>query len=90
MIVFAYPSDVGYFSETNLMLFEDALLDPFMATRKMKHGEVITPVRVRPPNDMTSKERMIRKLSAKRGQKIYSKRKSTVEPVFDQINSPGA
>jgi Transposase DDE domain len=28
---------------------------------------------------------MIRKLSTKQGQAIYSKRKSTVEPVFGQI-----
>ena len=81
----AITTDAGYFSETNLMLFEDALLDPFMATKKMKHGEVLPPVRGRPPNDMTPRERMIRKLSTKRGQEIYSKRKSTVEPVFGQI-----
>jgi transposase len=81
----AITTDAGYFSETNLMLFEDALLDPFMAPKKMKHGEVLPPVRGRPPDDMTPKERMIRKLSTKRGQEIYSKRKSTVEPVFGQI-----
>ena len=81
----AITTDAGYFSETNLMLFEDAILDPYMATKKMKHGEVFPPVRGRPPNDMTPRERMIRKLSTKRGQEIYSKRKSTVEPVFGQI-----
>jgi hypothetical protein len=67
------------------MLFEDALLDPFMATQKMKHGEVLPNVRGRPPKDMTSRQRMIRKVCTKRGQQIYSKRKSTVEPVFGQI-----
>jgi transposase len=81
----AITTDAGYFSETNLMLFEDALLDPFMATQKMKHGEVVPSVRGRPPKDMTPRERMIRKVSTKRGQQIYSKRKSTVEPVFGQI-----
>jgi len=81
----AVTTDAGYFSETNLMLFEDALLDPFMATQKMKHGEVFPNVRGRPPKDLTPGERMIRKLCTKRGQKIYSKRKSTVEPVFGQI-----
>ena len=34
---------------------------------------------------MTPRERMLRKLSTKRGQAVYSKRKSTVEPVFGQI-----
>jgi hypothetical protein len=81
----AVTADAGYFSETNMMLFEDALLNPFIATRKLKHGEVPPPVRGRPPLDMTPKERMFRKLSTKKGHEIYSKRKSTVEPVFGQI-----
>jgi len=81
----AITTDAGYFSETNLMLFEDALLNPFMATQKMKHGEVLPQVRGRIPQDMTPKDRMRRKLSTKKGQEIYSRRKSTVEPVFGQI-----
>ena len=81
----AITTDAGYFSETNLMLFEDALLNPFMATQKIKHGEVLPPVRGRIPKEMTPKDRMRRKLSTKKGQQIYSKRKSTVEPVFGQI-----
>jgi transposase len=81
----AITTDAGYFSETNLMLFEDALLDPFMATQKMKHGEVLPTVRGRIPSDMTPKDRMKRKLLTKKGQEVYSKRKSTVEPVFGQI-----
>ena len=81
----AITTDAGYFSETNLMLFEDALLNPFMATQKMKHAEVPPQVRGRIPQDMTPKDRMRRKLSTKKGQEIYSKRKTTVEPVFGQI-----
>ncbi len=81
----AITTDAGYFSETNLMLFEDALLDPFMATQKIKHGEVFPQARGRIPQDMTPKDRMRRKLCTKKGQEIYSKRKSTVEPVFGQI-----
>jgi len=81
----AVTTDAGYFSETNLMLFEDALLNPFMATQRMKHGEVPPSVRGRIPNDMMPKDRMRRKLATKKGQDIYSKRKSTVEPVFGQI-----
>ena len=81
----AITTDAGYFSETNLMLFEDALLNPFMATQKMKHGEVPPQVRGRIPKDMTPKDRMRRKLSTQKGQEIYSKRKTTVEPVFGQI-----
>jgi hypothetical protein len=81
----AITTDAGYFSETNVLLFEDALLNPFMATQQMKHGEVLPQVRGRIPIDMTPKDRMRRKLCTKKGQEIYSKRKSTVEPVFGQI-----
>jgi len=81
----AITTDAGYFSETNLMLFEDALLNPFMATQKMKHAEVPPQVRGRIPQDMTPKDRMRRNLCTKKGQKIYSRRKSTVEPVFGRI-----
>jgi len=81
----AITTDAGYFSETNVMLFEDALLNPFMATQKMKHGEEFPQVRGRIPDDMTPKDRMRRKLCTKQGRETYSKRKSTVEPVFGQI-----
>ncbi len=59
------------------MLFEDALLDPVYG-HEMKHAEVLPNVRGTPPKDMTPGERMIRKLSIKRGHRIYSRRKSTV------------
>ena len=81
----AVSADAGYFSETNVMLFEDALLKPYIATGRLKHGEVLPAVRGRPPKDLTPKEAMARKLLTKQGQAIYSKRKSTVEPVFGQI-----
>lgn len=81
----AVSADNGYFSEDNIMLFEDALLKPHIATGRLKHGEVLPAVRGRPPKDMTPKEAMRRKLATKAGQAIYARRKSTVEPVFGQI-----
>ena len=39
------------------------------------------------PENMTQKEKMIRKLKTKKGKKIYKKRKETVEPVFGIIKS---
>lgn len=81
----AVTLDAGYFSEDNVMLLEDAGLDAFVATGKVKHGEVLPPVRGRPPADLTTKQRMQRKLRTKRGKKIYAQRKATVEPVFGQI-----
>lgn len=81
----AASADNGYFSEVNIMLFEDALLKPFIATGKIEDGEVPPTVKGRPPKDMTPKEAMRRKLATKAGQAIYARRKSTVEPVFGQI-----
>jgi len=81
----AVSADAGYFSQDNVMLFEDALLKPYIATGKLKHGEVLPVVRGRPRKDLTPKEVMRRKLSTNQGQAIYSRRKSTVEPVFGQI-----
>jgi len=75
----------GYFSEDNIMFFEDALLRPFMATGELKHGEAPSPVRGRSPRNMTPKEATRRKLATKTGQAIYSRRKCAVEPVFVQI-----
>jgi transposase len=81
----AVTLDAGYFSEDNVMLLEDAGLDVFMATGKVKHGEVLPPVRGRPPANLTTKQRMLRKLHTKRGKGIYAQRKATVEPVFGQM-----
>lgn len=81
----AVSADNGYFSEDNLMLMEDALLRPFIAIGRLKHGEVSVPVKGRPPKDMTPKEAMRRKLATKAGHAIYARRKCTVEPVFGQI-----
>jgi hypothetical protein len=81
----AVTLDAGYFSEDNVMLLEDAGLDVFVATGKVKHGEVLPPVRGRPPADLTTKQRMQGKLRTKRGKTIYAQRKATVEPVFGQI-----
>ena len=57
-----------------------------MATGRIKHSErVAAAPRGRPPDDLTVKEKMARKLRTKKGRETYSKRKSIVEPVFGQI-----
>lgn len=55
----AVTADAGCFGETNVMLFEYALLAPYLATQKMKHGQALPPVRGRPPKDLTFKERRV-------------------------------
>ena len=78
-------ADAGYFSEGNIKCLEGSGIDPYVATGKMRHGEKVVSVRGRPPNGMTVKGRMSRKLRTKRGREVYSRRKAVVEPVFGQI-----
>ena len=78
--------DSGYFSEANVAWLAKNGIDGYVATVRIKHGERV-PVapRGRPPDDLTVKEKMARKLRTKKGRETYSKRKSIVEPVFGQI-----
>ena len=78
--------DSGYFSEANIAWLEENGIDGYVATGRIKHGERI-PVapRGRPPDDLTVKEKMARKLRTQKGRATYAKRKSIVEPVFGQI-----
>jgi transposase len=78
-------ADSGYWSEDNVKYLEGEGLDAYVATGRMKHGEKPPPVRGPVPKGATVKEKMSRKLRTKRGRETYSKRKSSVEPVFGQI-----
>lgn len=78
--------DSGYFSESNIAWLEENEIDGYVATGRIKHGERVPAApRGRPPDDLTVKEKMARKLRTKKGRETYSKRKSIVEPVFGQI-----
>ena len=78
-------ADAGYFSEDNVKVLEKEGIDGYIATGKMKHGEVVPPVFGNPPETMSVKGRMSWKLRTDCGRKVYSKRKAVVEPVFGQI-----
>jgi transposase len=78
--------DSGYFSEANIGWLEEHGIDGYVATGRIKHGERVPAApRGRPPDDLTVKEKMARKLRTKKGRQTYAKRKSIVEPVFGQI-----
>jgi transposase len=78
--------DSGYFSEANVGWLEEHGIDGYVATGRIKHGERVPGApRGRPPDDLTVKEKMARKLRTKKGRETYAKRKSIVEPVFGQI-----
>jgi transposase len=78
-------ADSDFYSEANVKYLEAEGVDGYVATEKMKHGERPPPPRGRIPKDATTKQRMQRKLRTKKGRETYSKRKSSVEPVFGQI-----
>jgi len=77
--------DAGYFSETNVAYLEAENIDSYLATGRQKHRDKIQSApRGRIPKDLTTKERMSRKLRTKKGKEIYKERKQIVEPVFGQ------
>jgi transposase len=78
-------ADSDFYSEANVKYLKGEGVDGYVATEKMKHGEKPPPPRGRIPRDATTKQRMARKLRTKKGRETYSKRKSSVEPVFGQI-----
>ena len=84
----ALIADAGYLSEDNVRITSEHGLDPYIATGRFKHDEPQPPAPRGPiPKDATPKQRMARKTRTKKGQKIYSRRKAIVEPVFGQIGT---
>jgi transposase len=79
-------SDNGYFSEDNATWLAGQGIDGYIATGRLKHNEAVPPhPRGRPPNGLTVKESMARKLRTKKGRETYAERKWITEPVFGQI-----
>jgi transposase len=63
--------------------------DLLIATKRdwehLKAAREISPPRGRIPQDLTTRQRMERKLRTKQGKRLYRSRSQTVEPVFGQI-----
>jgi transposase len=82
----AILADAGYFSEENIQALENRNIEPFISSQKEKHGRPTLKVpRGRPPENLTLRQRMARKLLTVRGRKVYRRRKTIVEPVLGQI-----
>ena len=79
-------ADAGYYSEANVTALQKRDIEPFIATRRLKHQEELPPApRGRIPAHLTVRERMERKLRTVRGRATYALRKVIPEPVFGQI-----
>jgi transposase len=78
--------DNGYYSDENVEFLRGEGIDAYIATGRLKHGEVPPPApRGRIPKGLTTKERMARKLRTVRGRCTYAKRKAIAEPAIGQI-----
>lgn len=83
-------ADAGYSSAANLEWAAEFATacgtEFFIAPGRRRHDDP-TPVapRGRIPAGATAKQRMARKLTTKRGQAVYARRKTIVEPVFGQM-----
>jgi transposase len=90
-------ADTGYYSEAAVTAVQKVNdegtregPEVYCAVEKSRHGRTVEDLKKkspmgRPPANMTTKEKMIRKLKTKKGKHIYKKRKETVEPVFGII-----
>jgi transposase len=79
-------ADAGYWSASNVETLEAKDIEPFIATGRGQHGDPAPAApRGRPPQGLSVKERMARKLATVRGHRLYARRKAIVEPVFGQI-----
>lgn len=86
----AMVADNGYFSRTNVELCEAKGLVPYIANRREHHHPSLEArFSVPPPLPFNADAvtRMSRRLQTSYGRKIYSRRKSTVEPVFGIIKA---
>ncbi len=80
-------SDAGYYSEKNVMLCNEADIQPLMSDKRDRHNRTLTArFEHKNPNDIPEDADQVTKmklyLQTKEGKELYAKRKSTVEPVF--------
>jgi transposase len=81
--------DAGYFSDTAVRGLEQRGVDVYCSPDRLKHGENLPKVRGRMPKDITTIDRMRRKVRTEKGRDTYSLRKETIEPVFGQVKNKG-
>jgi transposase len=78
-------ADSGYFSQDNLSAPVASTVELFVPPGRESKSRKTKPAVGRIPADLSTADRMRRKLSTKRGKEVYARRKCIVEPVFGQI-----
>lgn len=82
----AMAADSGYYSEDNVSFLEKEKIDPYLATKRLKHHEQISSEALDgAAQDLTPKQKMARKLRTQQGRETYARRKGMIEPIFGQI-----
>jgi len=80
-------ADAAYCSQANLELLDSYMIEPFIPPEKIKHSQWrdSKPILGRPPDSLSAREKMKRKLRTRRGKERYKLRQQSIEPVFGQI-----
>ena len=80
-------ADAGYYSAQAVEGLYGLGVDPFVAPERTRHGHscAARAPRSHTPSNLSTRDRMRRKLQTKRGRQRYALRMQTVEPVFGQI-----
>jgi transposase len=80
-------ADAAYCSQANLELLDSYMIEPFIPPEKIKHSQWrdSKPILGRPPDNLSAREKMKRKLRTRRGKERYKLRQQSIEPVFGQI-----
>jgi len=84
----AILSDAGYYSDANVASCEQSGMEPYIPPNRDKHNQPLAERFTDPaplPEDAEPIDKMRNKLKTIEGRKVYSVRKSTVEPVFGII-----
>jgi transposase len=83
-------ADTGYFSEANVARAQSRGVDPYIATKRQKHGEPPEPSGAASPSEESAlKAKMRGKLCTPEGTAVYRRRKVIAEPPFGQIKNRG-
>ncbi len=78
-------ADAGYFSEESVKNIALSNIELLVPPDRETHPRTARPTIGRIAKDISPADRMRRKLSTKRGKKLYAQRKCIVEPVYGQV-----
>ena len=79
-------ADAGYYSDANVRSLAAAGPELLIASRNDRNRRAAGPApRGRIPAGLSTRERMRRRLTTKRGRRLYEQRRWMIEPVFGQI-----